>query len=128
MRASRSLWGAHAPRVPFAAPRREPRTRGRSWNAGSNFASFGEAPNGAREARALPNPPPAPPLSCLKTLRPFLHLLGEGTLRAVGLVLQAKVFVDLEQPLLSGHRAQKAQSARVVAEETRSARFDTSIR
>ena len=37
-------------------------------------------------------------------LHPLLHLLGEGTLRAVGVVLQAKVFVDLEQTLAAAPR------------------------
>lgn len=31
---------------------------------------------------------------------PFLHLLGEGAVCAVGIILEAKIFVDLEQSLL----------------------------
>jgi len=55
------IWGAHAPRVLFAAP--PPRSfLGVVSDKTADFSlriaegSFGEAPNGAREARALPNP------------------------------------------------------------------------
>ncbi len=59
--------------------------------------------------------------------RPFLHLLGEGTLRAVGVVLQAKVFVDLEQPLLLRHSPQESRPARVIAEEPRGTGLETPV-
>ena len=36
---------------------------------------------------------------------PVPHLLRERALRAIGIVLHAKVFVDLEQPLLVRGRA-----------------------
>ena len=36
---------------------------------------------------------------------PVPHLLWEWALRAIGIVLHAKVFVDLEQPLLLSDRA-----------------------
>ncbi len=52
----REIRGAHAPRVLFAAPRRKPERRGELFRVESLglFVPFGEAPNGAREARALP--------------------------------------------------------------------------
>ena len=37
--------------------------------------------------------------------QPLRHLLRERALRAIGIVLHAKVFVDLEQPLLVRGRA-----------------------
>jgi hypothetical protein len=46
--------GARAPRVPFAAP--SPQTGGNGAHPTTRHPKpFGEAPNGAREARALPN-------------------------------------------------------------------------
>jgi len=55
MTRQRPVWGAHAPRVLFAAPRRKHgRAQRRITIPPSNFRSFGEAPNDAREARALP--------------------------------------------------------------------------
>jgi len=48
--------GAHAPRVPFAAPSPQTVRSHASLMIAANLTSpFGEAPNGAREARALPN-------------------------------------------------------------------------
>ncbi len=49
-------------------------------------------------------------------------------MRAVAIVLQAKVFVDLEQTLLLRHGAKKLSPARVIAEKPRRARLDASIR
>ena len=40
-------------------------------------------------------------------------------MRAVGIVSQAKVFVDLEQPLLLRHSPQEPRPARIIAEEPR---------
>ena len=53
---AREIRGAHAPRVLFAAPRRKPERRGKLFGIErlGLFVPFGEAPNGAREARALP--------------------------------------------------------------------------
>jgi len=49
------FWVAHASRVLFAAPRRNhDRAPKRTTKLHSNLQPFGEAPNGAREARALP--------------------------------------------------------------------------
>ena len=59
--------------------------------------------------------------------RPFQHLFGEGTLRAVGVVLQAKVFVDLEQTLLLRHSPQEPRPARVVAKEPRRAGLEPPV-
>ena len=54
------IWGAHAPRVLFAAP--PPRSfvsvvpdKTAEFSLRIAEEPFGEAPNGAREARALPN-------------------------------------------------------------------------
>src|SRR5207302_10134575 len=56
----------------------------------------------------------APPLqsSC-----PSLHLLRERALRAIGVVLQTKVFVNLEQPLLARHGFQKLPTTWIVPEK-----------
>ena len=94
----------------------------------SNLRPFGEAPNGAREARALPGPLVAPRLFASKASCPFSHLLGKRTLRAVGVVLQAKVLVDLKQTLLVRQCAEKLPPARIITKKPRGASFDTSIR
>ena len=54
-------------------------------------------------------------------LPPLLHLLGERTMHAIRIVLQAKVFVDLQQTLLVRDRFQEMRAARVVPEKTRGA-------
>ena len=61
-------------------------------------------------------------------LHPLLHLLGEGTLRAVGVVLQAKVLVDLKQTLLVRQCAEKLPPARIITKKPRGAGFDASVR
>ena len=57
-----------------------------------------------------------------------MHLLWEWALRAIGIVLHAKIFIDLEQPLLVCDGFQKISSARVVAKKTCGGRFQSSIR
>src|SRR5438132_9085505 len=54
---------------------------------------------------------------------PFLHLLRERTLRAIGIVLQTKVFVNLEQTLPVRDRFQKLRAARIVREQARRSSF-----
>ena len=58
---------------------------------------------------------------------PFLHLFGERTLRAIGVVLQAKVFVNLQQTLLVCDAFEKKRPARVVSEKTGGAGFEAAI-
>src|SRR5439155_14829184 len=60
--------------------------------------------------------------------RPLGHLLRERTLRAIGIVLHAKVFVDLEQPLLVRDSAQKFFPARITSKKTRGSGFESSVR
>ena len=48
--------GAHAPRVPFAAPLPQTISGNAASLNGHAQRSFGEAPNDAREARVLPSP------------------------------------------------------------------------
>ena len=49
---------------------------------------------------------------------PFVHLLWERALRAIGIVLHTEIFVDLQQSLLMCHGAQKLFPARVISKET----------
>src|SRR6059058_3862220 len=46
--------------------------------------------------------------------RPLRHLFRERALRAIGIVLHAKIFVDLEQPLLVRDSAQKFFPAGII--------------
>jgi hypothetical protein len=61
-------------------------------------------------------------------LDPLPHLLWERALRAIGIVLQTKVFVNLEQPLLVRHRFQKLPAARIVPEKACGSGLKPSIR
>ena len=61
-------------------------------------------------------------------LHPLLYLLGEGTLRAVGVVLQTKVFVDLEQTLVLPEEAQELQAAWIVSKKSQGTGLDSAIR
>src|SRR5262249_280738 len=56
------------------------------------------------------------------------QLLRERALRAIGIVLHTKIFIDLEQALLVRDGFQKFVAARIVPEETRRRRFESSIR
>ena len=49
-------------------------------------------------------------------------------MRAIGIVLHAKIFVDLEQSLLVRDGFQELFSARVVSEKARRSGFEPSIR
>src|SRR6266567_591332 len=49
--------------------------------------------------------------------RPLRHLFRERALRAIGIVLHAKILVDLEQPLLVCDGFQKLLPARIVSEK-----------
>ena len=60
--------------------------------------------------------------------RPIRHLLREWALCAIGIVLHAKVFVDLEQPLLVRDRAQKFFPARIISKETRRSGLEAPVR
>ena len=48
------VWGAHAPRVLFAAPRRELGAHSGTTTPARTFVPLGEAPNGAREGACTP--------------------------------------------------------------------------
>jgi len=59
---------------------------------------------------------------------PFPHLLRERALRAIGIILHAKVFVDLEQPLLLRDRAQKFSPPGIISKKTRRSGFESPVR
>jgi hypothetical protein len=58
---------------------------------------------------------------------PLLHLLRERALRAIGIVLHAKIFVDLEQTLLVCDRFQKFSPSQIISEKTCRSCFEASI-
>ena len=58
---------------------------------------------------------------------PFLHLLGERTLRAIGIVLHTKIFINLEQTLLMRDGSQKLLPARIISKKTGRTGFESSI-
>jgi hypothetical protein len=60
--------------------------------------------------------------------RPLRHLLGKWALCAIGIVLHAKVFVDLEQPLLVRDSAQKFFPAGIISKKTRRSGFESPVR
>ena len=60
--------------------------------------------------------------------RPLRHLFRERALRAIGIVLHAKVFVDLEQSLLVGDSAQKFFPAGIISKKTRRSGFESPVR
>jgi hypothetical protein len=55
-------------------------------------------------------------------------LLGERALRAIRIVLHAKIFVNLEQALLVCHGSQKLLPARIISEEAGRGGFQPTIR
>ena len=59
---------------------------------------------------------------------PLRHLLWERALCAVGIVLHAKVFVDLEQALLVRDRAQKFSPPGIISKKTRASGFESPVR
>ena len=59
---------------------------------------------------------------------PLSHLFRERALRAIGIVLHTKIFVDLEQALLVRHRFQEFLPARIISEETCRSCFEPSVR
>ena len=61
-------------------------------------------------------------------LHPIRHLLRERALRAIGIVLHAKIFVDLEQPLLVRDSAQKFLPAGIISKKTRRSGFEAPVR
>ncbi len=67
-------------------------------------------------------------LNEVNALRPFRHLLRERALCAIGIILHAKVFVDLEQSLLVRDRAQKFFPPRIISKKTRGSGFDSPVR
>src|SRR5205807_5065824 len=58
---------------------------------------------------------------------PLRHLFGKRTLRAIGIVLQAKVFVNLQKRLLMRDCFGEIAAARTVAEQTRGSGFEPAI-
>jgi hypothetical protein len=58
---------------------------------------------------------------------PFLHLLWKRALRAIGVVLHAKVLVNLKQALLVHDSLQELFSTRIVSEKTGRSCFKSSI-
>ena len=67
-------------------------------------------------------------LNEVNALHPFRHLLRERALCAIGIVLQAEIFVDLEQPLLVRDRAQKFFPAGIISKKTRRGGFESPVR
>ena len=59
---------------------------------------------------------------------PFSHLLGERALCAIGIILHAKVFVNLEQALLVRDGSHKLRAAWIVAEKAGDRGFQSAIR
>src|SRR5437870_3672729 len=59
---------------------------------------------------------------------PLSQLFWERALRTIGIVLHAKIFVDLEQSLLVRDGFQKFFPARIISEKTCRSRFEASIR
>jgi hypothetical protein len=59
---------------------------------------------------------------------PFLHLLRERALRAVGIIPHAKVLVDLKQTLLVRDGFQELFPEWIVSKETRRSRFESAVR
>jgi len=59
---------------------------------------------------------------------PVLHLLREGALCTIGIVLHTKIFVDLEQTLLVGDAFQELIPARIVSEKASRSRFESAVR
>src|SRR6516225_1600915 len=58
---------------------------------------------------------------------PLRHLLRKRALRAIGIVLHAKIFVDLEQPLLVRDSAQKFLPAGIISKKTRGSGFNSPV-
>ena len=67
-------------------------------------------------------------LNEVNALHPLRHLLRERALRAIGIVLHTKVFVDLEQPLLMRDGAQKFFPAGIISKKTRRSGFESPVR
>jgi hypothetical protein len=138
-RVPRRFWGAHAPRVLFSAPRRKLRERSFRLTTMNHCGArseepFGEAPNGAREARALPrvltnaatrlrlriSRPPAAwrvrgPVAAIRCAPPRPRARTQtgherlSVVRAIGCCLGAGnrgVFVAAPPPRFYGHRAE----------------------
>src|SRR5882724_6158016 len=59
--------------------------------------------------------------------RPVRHLFWERALCAIGIVLHAKVFVNLEQSLLVRDSAHKFFSAGIISKKTRRSGFESPI-
>ena len=59
---------------------------------------------------------------------PLFHLLWEWALRAIGIVLHAKVLVDLKQALLTSKIFQELFPAWVASEKSRRRCFKSAIR
>src|SRR6266404_9533418 len=64
----------------------------------------------------------------ISTVQPLRHLFREWALCAIGIVLHAKVFIDLEQPLLVRDSAQKFFPAGIISKKTRRGGFESPVR
>src|SRR5439155_6045597 len=62
------------------------------------------------------------------TLHPLRHLFGKWALCAIGVVLHAKIFVNLKQTLLVRDGFQKLLPPRIISEKARSGRFQAAVR
>jgi hypothetical protein len=59
---------------------------------------------------------------------PACHLLGKRALRAIGIVLNAKVLVNLKKNLLLRVSFQKLLAPRIISEKARCSGFQSTIR
>ena len=55
------------------------------------------------------------------------HLLGKWAIGAVGCIAEAKVFINLQQALLTNDRAQELFLSRIVGEQARGRDFDRAV-
>src|SRR5471032_2488594 len=96
----------------------------------SNLARRKRYPPAARQSLAPPfcwdpggqRPPLQEGLSF-----PFPHLFGEGALRAIGVVLQTKVFVDLQQALLLRDGFSEVRASRITIKEPGGPGFESTV-
>src|ERR1700730_10250345 len=58
---------------------------------------------------------------------PVFHLFGKGTMRAIGIVLQTEVFVDLQERLLVRDCFCEIPPSRTFAKQTRDRGFEPAV-
>src|SRR6266404_1036434 len=61
-------------------------------------------------------------------LSPVFHLFRKRALRAIRIVLQTKILVNLQERLLIGDRPGEIAPPRIVAEQTSGRGFDSAVR